>query len=85
MESFAALPLMAFILLAKFSHCCDTDNAEIGDRSLFCEKDQRDTCNVMSKKEEGHTAFPSKAVRYIRGRLGNHLSGYMFALTIKLR
>ena len=74
---------MAITLLAKFSLCCDTGNY-IGD-SPFCDKDQCDPCNVKSNQEEGQKALPSKAVRYIRGRLGNHLSGYMFALTIKLR
>ena len=87
MESLAALPLMAIILLAKLSQCCDADDdSDIVD-SPFCEKNQDDQCNFKSnaEEEEGHKAFPSKAVRYIRGRLGNHLSGYMFALTIKLR
>ena len=86
MESLAALPLMAIILLAKLSQCCDTDDdSDIGD-GPFCEKSQDEQCNFKSNtEEEGHKAFPSKAVRYIRGRLGNHLSGYMFALTIKLR
>ena len=86
MEALTALPLMAIILLANFGQCCDTHDSDIdaGD-SPFCEKDQTDQCNVKPNTNEGKKDFPSKAVRYIRGRLGNHLSGYMFALTIKLR
>ena len=86
MEALTALPLMAIILLANFSQCCDTPDSDIdeGD-SPFCGKDQTDQCNVNSNMVDGQKKFPTKAVRYIRGRLGNHLSGYMFALTIKLR
>ena len=76
--------LVSLLLLATLNDCCDIDN-EIGDVP-FCEQDQPDPCVGESSVEAAsQKAFPSKAVRYIRGRLGNHLSGYMFALTIKLR
>ena len=79
-----SLLLVFILLLAKLNECCDIGN-EIGD-APFCEKDLSDSCDGESSGEDmSQKAFPSKAVRYIRGRLGNHLSGYMFALTIKLR
>ena len=81
-----SLLLVSILLLATLNDCCDIDN-EIGD-SPYCEKDQPVPCDGESRVEDvshSRKAFPSKAVRYIRGRLGNHLSGYMFALTIKLR
>ena len=81
-----SLLLVSILLLATLNDCCDIDD-EIGDVP-FCEKAQPDPCDGESSVEDAshsHKAFPSKAVRYIRGRLGNHLSGYMFALTIKLR
>ena len=81
-----SLLLVSILLLAKLNECCDI-GIEIGD-APFCEKDQSDPCDGESRVEDvshSRKAFPSKAVRYIRGRLGTHLSGYMFALTIKMR
>ena len=70
--------------MATLNVCCGIGN-EVGD-APFCEKDQPVPCDGESSLEDvSQKDFPSKAVRYIRGRLGNHLSGYMFALTIKLR
>jgi hypothetical protein len=37
------------------------------------------------QRSASENVFPSKVVRYIRGRLGNHMAGYMFALTLSLR
>ena len=58
-----------------------------------CDKEfgseNNDLCVVKKSsglnKEQQQHSWPSKAVRQVRGRLGNHLAGYMMALTFSMR
>ena len=58
----------------------------VGCEENGCEKFDDELC-ISRGSEVGvkvAKSVPSKAVRHVRGRLGNHLAGYMMALTFSL-
>ncbi len=76
------LAILVAFLLAFAGHCrsggeCNSNGIPGIDDDLCITKD--------AVSEEESTTFPTKAVRHIRGRLGNHLAGYMMALTLSMR